>query len=146
MHIRKKFVPNIFAFGAIGLCLFSLALGYFACYKINVSTGENVFEQFYKEKYDAEIAGPLKQAKKEAEMFLSEQKKAAADYKKERQKLADEYYDSKKAEGDKYLREKIDAAKQKADEEYRKRLESYAENARKEVEKFQKKRNPKEEK
>ncbi len=88
----------------------------------NKKTCENVFEKFYDEKYAKEIAQPMIDAKKEAEIYLLE----------------------KKAEAEKYRKEQLEDARTRAQEEYEKRMKLYDQRVHSAVESQMKKSNSKE--
>ena len=88
----------------------------------NKKTCENVFEKFYDDKYAKEIAQPMIDAKKEAEIYLRE----------------------KKAEAEKYRKEQLEDARTRAQEEYEKRMKLYDQRVHSAVESQMKKSNSKE--
>ncbi len=89
---------------------------------LNKKTCENVFEKFYDDKYAKEIAQPMIDAKKEAEIYLRE----------------------KKAEAEKYRKEQLEDARTRAQEEYEKRMKLYDQRVHSAVESQMKKSNSKE--
>lgn len=127
VQMRETFKNNIhapFAYAGMGLIVLFFAVG-FKCHEIyQKRICENVFEQFYSDRFNEEIAEPLKEAKIEAAKYLDEQKQEAEDYKKLKEQEADDYLKNKIIE---------------ADEEYTKRLQAYIENAKDEVSKSMKK-------
>ena len=132
VQMRETFRNNIYApFAYAGMILIVLFFGGgFKCHEIYQNRiCENVFEQFYTDRFDKEIEGPLKKAKIEAAEYLDQQKKEAEDYKKLKEQEADDYLKNKIIE---------------ADEEYTRRLQAYIENAKDEVSKSMKKNTKKE--
>ena len=107
-------------------------------------TCKDVFERFYSEKYEAEIAQPLIDAKKEAEEYLLSKKAEADNYVTRTKKEADEELKSKKKEAKEYLKEQMEDARARAHEEFSRRMELYAQNMQKEVDQEIKKSNSKE--
>ena len=142
----KKYVSNTFAWGAMIVVIGAGLLGFKLHQTIQEWNCENVFNQFYQEKYDKEIAEPMMKAEKEAAEFLKINKQEATDYLKNQKKDADAYNKQKKQEADQYLKTKMEEADRKADEEYQLRLNAYAENAKKEVSKTVKANKSREEK
>lgn len=95
---------------------------------------ENIFEHFYREKFEKEIALPMQNAEKEAELYLSEQKSIADKTLKE----AENFYNAKVKEGNSYvlqkqkeadenLKSELEKAKKMAQKEFNRRLELYSE-------------------
>lgn len=127
VQIRETFKNNVYApFGYAGMVLIFLAFwGGFKVHDVyQTKTCENVFEQFYEDRFNMEIEEPRKKAELDASEYLNEQKKEAEVYRKQ-----------KEAEADAYLKNKII----EADEEYTRRLQAYIENAKDEVSKSMKK-------
>lgn len=104
--------------------IIAFLLGIFVHRSIMQITCENVFDQFYSERYEKEIAEPLKTAQKEADKYLSDTKKQA-----------DEDLKNKKAEAKKYLDDQMAEARTKAQEEYDKRMELYSQQVQAAVDK-----------
>ena len=98
-------------------------------------TCEDVFEKFYSEKYEKEIAEPFKTAQKEAADYLKQQQKEADKYLSDTKKQADEDLKNKKAEAKKYLDDQMAEARTKAQEEYDKRMELYSQQVQAAVDK-----------
>lgn len=140
----KKYVSNSFAYVAMIIVIMAGLVGFKLHEVFQSLTCENVFEQFYQDKYEKEISEPMKQAEKEASDFLKVKKQEASDYLEQQKKDADFYNKQKKSEADQYLKVKMTEADKKADEEYELRLNAYAENAKKEASKTMKNNKPKE--
>lgn len=87
-------------------------------------SAEEVFECFYQERFEKEIAKPLEDAKEQAEIYKNEKENEIEEYTKAKKKEADLYYD-----------ETVAAALKKADEEYQMRMGIYLEKTQKEVDK-----------
>lgn len=128
VQMRDTFKNNIYApFAYAGMILIVLffAVG-FKCHELYQNRiCENVFEQFYTDKFNKEIEVPLKEAEKKAKVYLSEQNEKAEVYRKEKEK-----------EADLYLKNKLN----EADAEFEKRLQAYVDNAKKEVSNSMKKK------
>ena len=136
--MRKLFKKSLhidFVLPALALILLAL-LGGIRIESLRMKrTCEDVFEKFYSDKYSAEIAQPLIDAKKEAEDYLSSTKKEA-----------DEELKAKKKEAEKYLKEQMEEARAKAHEEFKRRMDLYADDKQGDVDKKIKKSNSREEK
>ena len=122
----NRFIKSTNKNNAIIIGLVTLFCGVFLGYYFSTlfvsKSAEEVFELFYRNKYDKEIAAPLEVATAEAEDFLKMKKKEANDYLKQ-----------KKEEADLYYKEAIEYADMKADEVYKKKMDLYLENAKAEV-------------
>lgn len=126
-NLREKFTDYVyFPIAFIGMLIIGLAV--FGGFKLHElyqrKTCENVFEQFYSDRFNEELEKPLKEAKLKAAEYLDELKQEAEDYKKLKEQEADDYLKNKIIE---------------ADEEYTRRLQAYIENAKDEVSKSMKK-------
>lgn len=126
-NLREKFTDYVyFPIAFIGMFIIGLAV--FGGFKLHElyqrKTCENVFEQFYSDRFNEELEKPLKEAKLKAAEYLDELKQEAEDYKKLKEQEADDYLKNKIIE---------------ADEEYTRRLQAYIENAKDEVSKSMKK-------
>lgn len=115
--------------------IIAFLLGIFVHRSIMQITCENVFYQFYSDRYKTEIAEPLKTAQKEAADYLKQQQKEADKYLSETKKQADEDLKNKKAEAKKYLDDQMAEARTKAQEEYDKRMELYSQQVQAAVDK-----------
>lgn len=133
--LYRRTVHDAFAIAAMILTMIAL-LGGIMIHQIWMNkTCEDVFEKFYSEKYEKEIAEPLKTAQKEAADYLNQQKKEADKYLAETKKQADEDLKNKKAEAKKYLDDQMAEARTKAQEEYDKRMELYSQQVQAAVDK-----------
>ena len=133
--LLKKSLHIDFVLPALALILLSLLGGIRIESQRTKRTCEDVYEKFYSDKYSAEIAQPLIDAKKEAEDYLSSKKKEA-----------DEDLKAKKKEAEEYLKEQMEAARAKAHEEFKRRMDLYADDKQGDVDKKIKKSNSREEK
>jgi len=142
--LLKKSLHIDFVLPVLALILFSLLGGIRLESLRTKKTCKDVFERFYSEKYEAEIAQPLIDAKKEAEEYLLSKKGEADNYVTRTKKEADEELKSKKKEAKEYLKEQMEDARARAHEEFSRRMELYAQNMQKEVDQEIKKSNSKE--
>ena len=137
--IMKRCVHINYAIPSMLFPLIALVFG-FLCHGVLMNMNcENVFDQFYSERYEKEIAEPLKAAEKEASDYLKQQKKEADKYLSETKKQADEDLKNRKAEAKKYLEDQMTEARNKAQEEYDRRMELYSQQVQTEVDKKLKK-------
>ncbi len=109
-------------------------------------TCADVYERFYSNKYEAEIAKPLAEAKKEAADYAKKQKAEADEILARTKKEAAEDLKGKKAEAEKYRKEQMEDARKRAQEEYERRMKLYDQRVHNDVDAKMKKSNSKEEK
>lgn len=145
-NLLKKSLHIAFVLPVIVLVLFAFIGGIGTKSIWENKTCKDVFERFYSEKYEAEIAQPLADAKKEAAEYLRIQKAEADEILAKAKKEADEDLKAKKAEAKEYLKEQLDSARTRAQEEYERRMELYDQRVHSDVDAKMKKSNSKEEK
>ena len=109
-------------------------------------TCADIYERFYSNKYETEIANPLVEAKKEAADYVKKQKAEADEILARTKKEAAEDLKGKKAEAEKYRKEQMEDARKRAQEEYERRMKLYDQRVHNDVDAKMKKSNLKEEK
>ena len=140
-NLFKKSLHIDFVLPALALILLALFGGIRIESLRTKKTCKDVFERFYSEKYEAEIAQPLADAKKEAAEYLRIQKAEADEILAKAKKEADEDLKAKKAEAKEYLKEQLDSARTRAQEEYERRMELYDQRVHNDVDLKMKKSN-----
>lgn len=133
--LYRRTVHDAFAISAMILTMIAFLGGIMIHQILMNKTCEDVFKKFYSEKYEKEIAEPLKTAQKEAAVYLKQQQKEADKYLSDTKKQADEDLKNKKAEAKKYLDDQMAEARIKAQEEYDKRMELYSQQVQAAVDK-----------
>lgn len=135
-NLKEKFndfVSTPFAF--LGMLLIGIACyGGFKIHELyQKKTCENVFEQFYTERFNEALAAPLREAEIKAKEYLDAQEKSADEYKKQKEAEADEYYKSR-----------LEEAKKDANDAYEMSIQAFVDNAKKDAAKTKKKNKEKE--
>ena len=135
-NLKEKFndfVSTPFAF--LGMLLIGIACyGGFKIHELyQKKTCENVFEQFYTERFNEALAAPLREAEIKAKEYLDAQKKTADEYRKQKVAEADEYYKSR-----------LEEAKKDANDAYEMSIQAFVDNAKKDAAKTKKKNKEKE--
>lgn len=145
-NLLKKSLHIAFVLPVIVLVFFAFIGGIGTKSIWDNKTCKDVFERFYSKKYEAEIAQPLADAKKEAAEYLRIQKAEADEILAKAKKEADEDLKTKKADAEKYRKEQFEDARKRAQEEFERRMELYDQRIHADVESKIKKSNLKEEK
>ena len=135
-NLKEKFNDFVFTpFAFLGMLLIGIAC--YGGFKIHEfyqkKTCENVFEQFYSERFNEELAAPLKEAEIKAKEYLDAQKKTADEYRKQKVAEADEYYKAR-----------LEEAKKDANDAYEMSIQAFVDNAKKDSAKTKRKNNTKE--
>ena len=135
-NLKEKFNEFVFTpFAVLGMLLIGIACyGGFKIHELyQKKTCENVFEQFYADRFNEELAAPLKEAEIKAKEYLDDQKKSADEYRKLKESEADEYYKTR-----------LEEAKKDANDAYEMSIQAFVDNAKKDAAKTKRKNNTKE--